>query len=54
VIVQKVEDRLSDALLAGEFEDGDAVQVVLEENEIILRRIEKEATELPQAEAIIS
>jgi ATP-dependent Clp protease ATP-binding subunit ClpC len=43
VIQNKVEDRLSDALLAHEFEDGDTIQIdVNEDKEIVLRREEKE------------
>ncbi len=42
VIQQKVEDRLSDALLSGEFEDGDAILVDLVEDEIVLQPGEKE------------
>lgn len=41
VIQQKVEDKLSDSLLSGEFKDGDSIQVELSaENEIILTRLE--------------
>ena len=42
VIQQKVEDPLSDALLAGEFVDGDMVHVDVEEDEFILHRTEEE------------
>ncbi len=46
VIQQKVEDRLSDALLAGDFVDGDTILVDLgENNEIVLRREEKSPSE---------
>ncbi|HEY9089917.1 MAG TPA: ATP-dependent Clp protease ATP-binding subunit [Anaerolineaceae bacterium] len=46
VIQQKVEDRLSDALLAGDFADGDTILIDLgENNEIILRREEKSPSE---------
>lgn len=46
VIQQKVEDRLSDALLAGDFVDGDTILVDLgENNEIVLRRDEKSPSE---------
>jgi ATP-dependent Clp protease ATP-binding subunit ClpC len=42
VIQQKIEDRLSDAVLANEFEDGDTIQVdITDEKEVILRREEK-------------
>ncbi len=43
VIQQKVEDRLSDALLSGEFEDGDSILVDLVDDEIMLQHGEKEA-----------
>jgi ATP-dependent Clp protease ATP-binding subunit ClpC len=45
VIQNKVEDPLSDALLAGEFHDGDTVSVEVVENEIVLKRLEKDVTE---------
>ena len=44
VIQQKVEDRLSDALLSGEFEDGDDILVDLVEEEIVLQPGEKESS----------
>jgi ATP-dependent Clp protease ATP-binding subunit ClpC len=40
VIQQQVEDRLSDMLLSGEFEDGDSIVVALGDDEITLRRKE--------------
>jgi ATP-dependent Clp protease ATP-binding subunit ClpC len=40
VIQQKVEDALSDAMLAGEFDDGETIVVDVEEGEIKLRRKE--------------
>jgi ATP-dependent Clp protease ATP-binding subunit ClpC len=43
VIQQKVEDPLSDALLAGEFEDQDMIMVDLVDDEIHLKRGEGEA-----------
>ncbi len=43
VIQQKVEESLSDALLAGEFEDCEAIIVDVEDDEIILRQGEGEA-----------
>jgi ATP-dependent Clp protease ATP-binding subunit ClpC len=43
VIQQKVEDPLSDALLSGEFEDGDAIMVDVEEGEVKLHRAERQA-----------
>jgi ATP-dependent Clp protease ATP-binding subunit ClpC len=46
VIQHKVEDRLSDDLLAGVFSDGDAVQIDLnEDKEIVLSRAEKDQPE---------
>jgi ATP-dependent Clp protease ATP-binding subunit ClpC len=45
VIQQKVEDALSDAMLAGEFEDGDTVIVDVIEGEIKLRRGEDQSLE---------
>ncbi len=43
VIQQKVEDPISEALLAGEFKEGDTVLVTVdEEGEIVLRPSEKE------------
>jgi ATP-dependent Clp protease ATP-binding subunit ClpC len=43
VIQNKVEDRLSDALLAGDFNDGDTVLVDVDENhELVLRKAEDE------------
>ena len=46
VIQQKVEDRLSDALLSGEFNDGEIIMVdVNEQNEVVLRAEVKEATQ---------
>jgi ATP-dependent Clp protease ATP-binding subunit ClpA len=38
VIQQQVEDRLSDMLLSGEFEDGDTIEVLLGEDQILLKR----------------
>ncbi|MEZ0395354.1 MAG: ATP-dependent Clp protease ATP-binding subunit [Anaerolineales bacterium] len=49
VIQQKVEDPLSDALLAGEFHSGDTILVDVAEGEVTLKRAEAEAT--PQAVA---
>ena len=40
VIQQKVEDPLSDALLAGTFHEGDIILVVVSEGEIFLKRVE--------------
>jgi ATP-dependent Clp protease ATP-binding subunit ClpC len=45
VIQQKVEDALSDAMLAGEFEDGETIVVDVVEGEIKLRRSEDASLE---------
>jgi len=47
VIQQKVEDALSDALLSGTFNDGDAIIVDYREDEVVLRR-ETEKEPAPQ------
>jgi ATP-dependent Clp protease ATP-binding subunit ClpC len=47
VIQQKVEDPLSDALLAGEFHDKDEILVDLQDEEIVLRRTESEEAPPP-------
>ena len=56
VIQQKVEDRLSDALLGGEFQDGDVIMVDVHEDEVVLRhQTAKESAhseEIPPAEAM--
>ncbi|HET7011652.1 MAG TPA: ATP-dependent Clp protease ATP-binding subunit, partial [Anaerolineales bacterium] len=54
VIQNKVEDRISDALLAGEFKTGDHVTVEVEGDDVVLRRKEDEqenSTEVLPAEA---
>jgi ATP-dependent Clp protease ATP-binding subunit ClpC len=43
VIQGKVEDRMSDALLAGEFKAGDRIEVEAEGEDVVLRRQEPEA-----------
>ena len=48
VIQQKVEDPLSDALLAGTFHEGDTILVDVEEGEVVLRRGEA----APEAEEV--
>jgi ATP-dependent Clp protease ATP-binding subunit ClpC len=48
VIQQKVEDRLSDALLSGEFKDGDAIIVDVVEGEIKLERSDKKEESSPE------
>jgi len=49
VIQQKVEDPLSDALLSGEFEDGETVTIDVEAGEVVLRKEEKQASDRPEA-----
>ena len=51
VIQQKVEDPLSDALLSGQFDDGDTVLIDVVEGEITLRRAEGEPS-TDKAEAV--
>jgi ATP-dependent Clp protease ATP-binding subunit ClpC len=50
VIQQKVEDPLSDALLSGEFRDGESVVIELVEDEIVLKKSEIEPD--PTEEAV--
>ena len=47
VIQQKVEDPLSDALLAGDFVDGDTVLVDLDGDEVVLRKKEQDEETTP-------
>jgi ATP-dependent Clp protease ATP-binding subunit ClpC len=50
VIQQKVEDTLSDAMLAGDFSDGDVIEIdVNEDKEIVLNRSDKHPPELEAA-----
>ena len=52
VIQNKVEDNLSDALLAGEFKEGDSIIVdVNEEDEIVLKREDKQPEAAVEARA---
>jgi ATP-dependent Clp protease ATP-binding subunit ClpC len=51
VIQQKVEDPLSDALLSGQFEDGDTILVDVKDGEITLRRAESEPSSNTEAVA---
>jgi ATP-dependent Clp protease ATP-binding subunit ClpC len=52
VIQQKVEDPLSDALLAGDFENGDLILVDIDaDNKIVLHRGEKETKETQEVGA---
>ncbi len=53
VLQNKVEDRLSDMLLAGEFKSGDHILVDVEEGEVVLRVVppESQAEPEPAAEA---
>jgi len=48
VIQQKVEDPLSDALLGGDFSDGDMVIVDIHEGEVVLRHSEEQSTAPPE------
>jgi ATP-dependent Clp protease ATP-binding subunit ClpC len=48
VIQQKVEDPLSDSLLAGDFEDGDTILVDVADGEAVLRRSQREPTPPPE------
>lgn len=49
VIQQRVEDKLSDALLSGAFVDGDSIQVDIDaDNEVVLKRVE-----VPQPEPAV-
>jgi ATP-dependent Clp protease ATP-binding subunit ClpC len=52
VIQQKVEDKLSDALLGGDFQAGDTILVDVEEEEIVLRHEDKAREPLPPSEAV--
>jgi ATP-dependent Clp protease ATP-binding subunit ClpC len=51
IIQQKVEDPLSDALLSGQFEDGDTILVDIQDDEIVLTRAESETASNTQAVA---
>jgi ATP-dependent Clp protease ATP-binding subunit ClpC len=51
IIQQKVEDVLSDALLAGEFEDGDTILVDAVEGDIKLRRVSEQPEPPPEVVA---
>jgi ATP-dependent Clp protease ATP-binding subunit ClpC len=48
VIQNKVEDRLSDALLAGEFKTGDFIVVDVDEGDVVLRAEKDEHAQEPQ------
>jgi len=52
VIQQTVEDKLSDALLGGDFQAGDTILVDVEEEEIILRHEDKDKEPLPTSETV--
>ena len=45
VIQQKVEDPLSDALLSGEFQDGDAIRITVDGDDVKLRRSKRKKKE---------
>ncbi len=49
VIQQKVEDPLSDALLSGEFEDGETVIIDVDSGDVVLRKQEEQASSRPEA-----
>jgi ATP-dependent Clp protease ATP-binding subunit ClpC len=49
VIQQNIEDAFSDALLAGEFEDGDTIVVDAVDDEITLYRSEEKPIEQEEA-----
>ncbi len=46
VIQQKVEDPLSDKLLAGEFQNGDTILIAVEDGEIVLNKAEENLAEM--------
>jgi len=48
VIQNKVEDRLSDGLLSGEFKDNDKIMIEIEGEEVILRVVKPEPEDEPQ------
>jgi ATP-dependent Clp protease ATP-binding subunit ClpC len=53
IIQQKVEDQLSDALLSGQFVDGDTVIVDVKDSDIILSRVEQQVTTPPEVMAAV-
>ena len=53
VIQQKVEDPLSDALLSGEFEDGEAITIDVEDGDIKLRKTEEEPSQPSETVEIV-
>jgi ATP-dependent Clp protease ATP-binding subunit ClpC len=52
VIQQKVEDKLSDQLLAGEFDDCARIVVDVEDDDIVLRRADADEIEQAESEAV--
>jgi len=53
IIQQKIEDPLSDRMLSGEFEDGDTINIDLQEDEVVLQRGEAKAAQPAEdAEAV--
>lgn len=55
VIRSRIEDALSEAILTGEFKDGDTVLVDAEGDEVVLRRAEaKETEQAPIAEMVLA
>jgi ATP-dependent Clp protease ATP-binding subunit ClpA len=53
IIQQKIEDALSDAMLAGEYEDGDTIVVDVDGEEIKLRRATEDEI-APPAEPVVA
>ncbi len=51
VIQNKIEDPLSDALLSGQFEDGDTILVDIQDEEIVLKRAESQPASNTEAVA---
>jgi len=53
-IQQRVEDPLSDALLAGDFADGDSILVDVVDKEIRLRKVEPQPAAPPEEEVLLA
>jgi ATP-dependent Clp protease ATP-binding subunit ClpC len=52
LVQSTVEDRLSDAVLSGSFNDGDEILVDVEDNEIVLKHVEEESPDEVEEEAL--
>jgi ATP-dependent Clp protease ATP-binding subunit ClpC len=52
LIQSTVEDRLSDAVLSGKFNDGDEILVDVEDDEIVLRHVEEQSPDEIEEEAL--